>query len=105
MAPHPEPLEALDTISLESACEEIASDIVFENLKGLSISERHAQTALSGVDDGRPEIPLRIVDLSGSSGNDGVGAGRAVRVANTRTPFVVDNETCHARALLKGVWV
>lgn len=96
MSPRCHELEAANT-SLDSIVDQLG-DVHIEALKAPAHSladVKHRQLLESSA---APDLPLRIRDLS--------IPGNAHEVfANTREPFVVDNETCRGRAILKGVLV
>lgn len=84
-------VDVFDTSSLDSAvCDEIIGKDAFmeKSLQSSAVSEDLPPYV--------PKLPLRIRDLSDPENEHCVSA-------NTREPFEVDNETCHARALLKGM--
>ena len=94
MSPRCSELEAAST-SLDSIAEQLR-DVHIEVLKAPAESladVKHRQLRESSA---APDLPLRIRDLSSPDQAHEV-------FANTREPFVVDNDTCRGRAILKGV--
>jgi hypothetical protein len=105
--PSADPVVCAETCSLDSITDQLlnAADLKFENLK---IADSAASSFLSCEDEESSDaesdslssseparLPLRVRDMS---------SGGALEVhANTRAPFLVENDTCTGRAILKGV--